>query len=403
MGLSYDEAKVYVERYTCSCGSPLSLAWGGAWDIKEYVIRCGQDPAHTEFERPHALTLGSNTDIPGWRISNKRRRELEEELGSTKARVLAKYVGQAVLQKVDLQDIVDSLFPEAPEVEKTRAIMLCASYGLNPLNKHVFLIPFNKGEEDETWSTVMGIKAKRLLASRRGPFSYIDNTPRRMTDTEQKQTFGTIDTDRIWVITKLRDPKTGAEAVGYGFWLNKDKPKGETKGNTRFNMASIRSESQALDRLRPGEMPQGVEAVEESTVEAEFVDVGDKVVNPRTGEVYGPPPSKPEGGDKVSEPAAAKRKGETVVQERGKTGEQTLSPPKEAKPQKSREAAAAGEKSPDDITSEDIPDFNALAKAAFHFYKLQPSQLWKELGYKSQMDVTETAWECWQKIKAVRS
>lgn len=180
-----------------------------------------------------------------------------------------KYVGQATLQKVELREIIVSLFPEAPELEMARAIMLCASYGLNPLNKHVFLIPFNKGKPNEAWATVMGIKAKRLLASRRGPFSYMDGTPRVMTEQERMSTFGQLDTDRLWVITKLRDPKTGAEAVGYGFWLFEDELRGANKGNSEFNMASIRSESQALDRLRPGEMPQGIEAVDE-TIDAEY-------------------------------------------------------------------------------------------------------------------------------------
>jgi len=199
-----------------------------------------------------------------------RREEMDQEYGKGKADAVAKYFGQTSLQKVELQDIIETLWPEAPDIEKTKAIMLCATYGLNPLNKHIFLIPFNKGEPDETWALVMSIHCKRLLASRRGPFSYVDNTPRVMTNDEQQKVFGEVLNDRLYVITKLRDPKTTAESVGYGFWFNKDKPKGENKGNTRFNMAAIRSESQALDRLRPGEMPLGVEAVEESAIEGEY-------------------------------------------------------------------------------------------------------------------------------------
>lgn len=217
---------------------------------------------HEGIEREAPTPFEQN--IPSWR------EEMDREYGKGKADALAKYVGQTSLQRVELQDIIESLWPEAPEVEKTRAILLCATYGLNPLNKHVFLIPFNKGEPDETWATVMGIKAKRLLASRRGPFSYIDNTPRVMTEEEQNKVFGEVLNDRLYVVTKLRDPATGAEAVGYGFWPHNTKPKGENKGNTRFNMAAIRSESQALDRLRPGEMPLGIEAVEEATIDADY-------------------------------------------------------------------------------------------------------------------------------------
>lgn len=203
-----------------------------------------------------------------------------------------KYVGQATLQKVELREIVESMFPEAPELDKLRAIMLCASYGLNPLNKHVFLIPFkDKQTGDITWATVMGIKAKRLLASRRGPFSYMDGTPRVMTAEEKMAVFGEVHTDRLWVITKLRDPQSGAEAVGYGFWAANETIRGENKGNSKFNMASIRSESQALDRLRPGEMPQGIEAVDE-TIDAEYtVQQVNPSKTPKTEEKTGDSPA----------------------------------------------------------------------------------------------------------------
>lgn len=197
-----------------------------------------------------------------------------------KTQTLAKYVGQKVLAKSELTSILDLFYPQAPTIEKQKAIALCASYGLNPLNNHVFLILFNRknrqGEITGTdWSMVIGIKAKRLLASRRGPFSYIDGTPRVMTLTEQENTFGQSFTDRIYVITRLQDPATGATATGYGYWLKADSVKGESKGNTAFNMASIRSEAQALDRLRPGEMPTEVEVTDEQYVTGEFHEVKD--------------------------------------------------------------------------------------------------------------------------------
>jgi hypothetical protein len=134
--------------------------------------------------------------------------------------------------------------------------------------KHVFLVPFNKGKSNESWVTVMGINATRLLAARNGTFSYIDDTPRVMTPEEQQRRFGKSDKDRIWAIVKIRDPKNGAEAVGYGFWLNRDNAYGSEKGNTPFNMAAIRAERQALSRLRPGEMPTNIEVMDEAIAEA---------------------------------------------------------------------------------------------------------------------------------------
>ncbi len=60
------------------------------------------------------------------------------------------------------------------------------------------------------------------------------------------------------------------------------------------------------------------------------------------------------------------------------------------------------EKTPDDVVAEDVPDFNALFRICFHFWKMQPQAVCKELGYRSQLEITETPWECFQKIRAVR-
>jgi hypothetical protein len=151
-----------------------------------------------------------------------RREIMDQDYGREKTKALDMYMGVVSLTKPQAREILQAVYPKAPDDEIARAVLLCASYGLNPLMKHVFLIPFNKGKDNETWATVIGIKAKRLLASRRGSYSYVDNTPRVMTEQEQRTTFGEAFTDRLWVITKLKDPATGAEAVGYGFYLHSD-------------------------------------------------------------------------------------------------------------------------------------------------------------------------------------
>lgn len=210
-----------------------------------------------------------------------RREIMTQDYGAVKTKALDKYMGVVSLTKPQAKEILIAVFPEAPESEITRAMILCANYGLNPLMKHVFLIPFNRKKNGvivgTDWVTVLGIKAKRLLASRRGPYSYIDDTPRVMTDVEQKKKFGQLEPEKLWVITKGRDPATGAEAEGVGFWPKNKEPYGTDKGNTAFNMAAIRSESQMVDRLRPGEMPEGVEVVPEemaeAAIEGEFTEV----------------------------------------------------------------------------------------------------------------------------------
>lgn len=208
--------------------------------------------------------------------------ELEKTMTTEAADKLTKYTGARELAKHEAKEIIESLFPQAPAIEQERAILTCVSYRLNPLAKHVFLIPFKRkfkdGTTSTTWALVMGIKAKRLLANRPlpgsnepRPFSYIDDTPRVMTEEEQRKIFGQLQSDRLNVITKLQDPKTGAVAVGYGFWMNNDTVYGTDKGNTAFNMAAIRSEAQAIDRLRPGEMPETLGVVDERVIADEPV------------------------------------------------------------------------------------------------------------------------------------
>lgn len=72
---------------------------------------------------------------------------------------------------------------------------------------------------------------------------------------------------------------------------------------------------------------------------------------------------------------------------------------KKTRPKETR--AAKEEKSPDEITKDDVPDLNAVLKLCFHYWGLQPAQVIKELGYKTMMEIAEPPWECWLKIKAV--
>jgi len=199
----------------------------------------------------------------------ERRKIMTQQHGEKTSTALEKYHGVTSLTKPEALEILQSVFPNAPEKEMTRAVLLCTSYSLNPLMGHVFLIPFKKRDKagkvtGEEWATVLGIKAKRLLASRRHPISYVDDTPRLMTEEEQKKIYGKVDESHICTITVLKNPATGAEARGYGKWERGKEPYGTDKGNSAENMAFIRSESQALDRLCPGEMPVGVEVIDET-------------------------------------------------------------------------------------------------------------------------------------------
>lgn len=204
-----------------------------------------------------------------------RRKQMEEELGKEKTTKLEKYEGVVSLTRAQAMYVLQTIWPDAPQVEVIKAAMICAQYGFNPLMRHIFLIPFKKhNKKGEVigvdWAIVRGIGADRLLAQRRHHFSYLDLSPRRMTEEEQTKVRGEVDDSKIWAITKIKDMDTGAEAMGIGSWPAHEEPYGVEKGNSKLNMACIHSERQALDRQYPGEMPQGVGVIDEKYIEADY-------------------------------------------------------------------------------------------------------------------------------------
>ena len=284
--MPWETMKAWERGGKCRCGAGLSVAWGGAFGYQGYILRCGKDPEHRDFELPKRLSL---YDLPAgeWPYPLKRKQRRIDGMAET-GNKLAKYERKGQLTKAEATEILKTCWPGAPELQVFKAAGICAAYRLNPLMGHVFLIPFKKRDRDGKeigldWSVVLSAKTDWLLATRRGPISYISATPRVMTLEEQTLTFGQVDADRIWVVVRLMDPQTRAETVGYGFWLTKDKVKGADKGNTAFNMARIRADRQALQRLRPGEMPDDV-----GVIDAEY-----QQVDTSTGEVAEAPDAPP--------------------------------------------------------------------------------------------------------------
>ena len=238
-----------------------------------------------------------------------RREIMVEELGKEKATSLEKYQGVVSLTREQAIYVLQTIWPEAPEVEVIKAAMVCAQYGLNPLWRHIFLIPFKKrNKKGEVigveWRIIRGIGADRLMAQRRHHFSYLDLSPRRMTEEEQTKIRGEVDNSKIWAITKLKDMDTGAETMGIGSWPTDEKPYGVEKGNTKLNMACIHSERQALDRQYPGEMPQGVEVMDEKYIE------GDYTLLAQSGEKIGAKVEEGGGGKKPAAISLSPQKGE---------------------------------------------------------------------------------------------
>ncbi len=173
---------------------------------------------------------------------------------------IAKTNGNSISQNKAMY-YLRTLWRDAPDVEIEKAGIVCATYGLNPLLGQVFLIPFfNKKTGKNDYSMVLGIKATRQIAQLHHSYGYADG-PRRMTDDEQKAIFGEVYTDRIFAITKIKD-RDGNIYPGYGYWLTGDDVRGGDKGNTKLNMAFIRSERNALDKMAPGEQPDQVDVID---------------------------------------------------------------------------------------------------------------------------------------------
>lgn len=234
------------------CGGVLTVAWSP--NKNSYMLRCGTDINHNTTKKVDlSAEYAEYASKLGWR--NKR---LENEIGTKKELALRQYEYLPRLNKEQATEIVKTIWPDAPESERTKAMMVCVQYGLNPLRKHVYLIPFeNKKTGKLDFVMVLGINGTRLIAANTiGHYSYQDGTPRVMTDEEQKTVFGAVDTNNLCVITKIK-VSNGDVYPGYGKYPKSAVPYGSDKGNSPFNMACFRSERNAFDRACPGQMPEG--------------------------------------------------------------------------------------------------------------------------------------------------
>ena len=163
--------------------------------------------------------------------------------------------------------LLHSIWPKAPETEVIKAAILCKQYGLNPLMRQIYLIEFGKD-----WAIVIGIRATRQIAQqalkkRDIRYSYFDG-PRVMSEEEQKKIRGKVETAKILAVTYLKD-NYGNIYPGYGFWPADKVPYGSDKGNDALNMAFIRSERNALDKLAPGELPD-IETADDTYIVADY-------------------------------------------------------------------------------------------------------------------------------------
>ena len=63
------------------------------------------------------------------------------------------------------------------------------------------------------------------------------------------------------------------------------------------------------------------------------------------------------------------------------------------------------EKTPDDVTEDDVPDIYAVLRVCFHFWQMQPIEVCGQLGYKTMMDLKASGispWTAWLTIKDLK-
>jgi hypothetical protein len=77
----------------------------------------------------------------------------------------------------------------------------------------------------------------------------------------------------------------------------------------------------------------------------------------------------------------------------------------EAKKEEVPPAEPREEKTPDDVTEDDVPDINAVLRVCFHFWEMQPVEVCGQLGYKTMMDLRTSGmkpWDAWLTIKNLK-
>jgi hypothetical protein len=288
--MTYDEMRSHerAEEKCAECGAALTVC-SGVWHgfDSQFILACTADKTHVGLFREATPGIEPGTALPG-SMTKRGYSQMVAEHGVERAKALAPFQSAALTEE-KAKVVVATLWPKAPPVEKAKAAMVCHQFGLNPLMKHIFLVPFNEGKDNETWEMLLSIKATRLIAARHARYGYVDNTPRAMTEDEQREILGKVVTDRLVFLTRLKT-LDGMTAHGVGYWPKDKGVKGADKGNTPENMAAIRSERQAFDRLIPGMMPDA------GVIDADYVDVteeGDtdeamRVVDQETGEILEP-------------------------------------------------------------------------------------------------------------------
>ena len=374
LGMPSKEREKKRKSNVCAeCGEWLSL-WLDA-ERREYLAchrhnfneheGIAREASQYQQKGMEALTIKARRDI------------LDKEFGTEATTALEKYQGVVSLTKIQAREVLATLWPgaeKASPAEYFKAMMLCTQYGLNPLMKHLFLVPFwNEKRKIYEHVCIQGITSNRLIASRKHHWTFLDDTPRVGSEAEETKHYGEVNPDILRCIVKMRDVETGAEVTAWGEWakwkINKqgqkvpNQPKGVDKGNSLINMGCIRAERKGLDMLYPADVPPGDIPV----ADEHFIDGEARVLPDDAEEV--------EDTYQESEPPVIEQAQQAET--KAKTIRDSLS----------------------------IKDFGGLYTACKEDWPAEfktRQAVWKELGVSRQEEISDLPSECYQKIAAAR-
>jgi len=293
-----DLERIRDGQVCAECGKPFWLYLD--YKTKKWYLGCRGNIEHEGYARA--------ARPPKERSIERTREDLKKVTTDVKANKLAKYTGLQLMTEAAANEIVNTIWPKAPPDMRKRAMMICRDYNINPLlpnQIHMLffkqMIPGANGQK--TWNgkydteLVFGIGLKRIKASRRYTYSYLNDSPVAMTDAEQMRINGQIDNTKFWQICRLLT-QDGRTFTGIGYWPKSKAVKGADNGNSGPHMAAIHAESEAINKMAPELFPADVRTIDETYEAPAQVKVSEvkpvttviegQVVEPVTGEAIEP-------------------------------------------------------------------------------------------------------------------
>ena len=411
--IGYELGKEFTNTHVCAvCGGLLELPWGGSYGIENYVLGCGQDKEHQGIVKKQTYT--------------SLHRQGKEIYPTIRDNIQRKMLPGGVSPGVALA-MVQARYPSVELDDPTAALFIwdCIRLDLDPLLGEVVPAVFtNKKTGRKIVTPIITEEGSLSMAARACPETW-NGPPTTMTleerfyskypkmpaakitelITETKTSLCSDPKAHVWVafgrakgMTEDREAYGWVTAAQINEARNYSLPWAQLPGNQARVRAVKRwaklvyPEAKANMRELTSDLIKRAGDFQEvqHIIEAEY-----QIAESEGGEAGKKPTDKPKVND-VTAATAEKGKGA------GQAGDEVASGTKGEKAKKSADAApAAG--GADSVTEADIPDLTTLAKLCFQFFNLQPPDVWKELGYRSMLDVTEPPWDCWLKIKEIKS